>query len=128
MPDTQEQMESIKTANELANKAFDVAIEYASIKKHIENLDDNFKSHKHDINVKMDKVPNEDRIRVIFAAEAEKIAKGILEQVSEVRKDVNVLKEYKSRAGGAILATTFIAGAIGSVVGILAKIGFKIGG
>jgi hypothetical protein len=127
MADIKEQIDSIKTANELANKAFDVAIEYASIKQHIMQLDDNFKSHKHDINTKMDKVPNEDRIRVIFAAEAEKIAKGILEQVSEVRKDVNVLKEYKSRAGGAVVATTLIAGAIGSIVGILAKIGFKIG-
>ena len=43
------------------------------------------------------------------------------------KTEINNLKEDRAKIKGAMVATTLIGGAIGGVVGLLAKIGFKIG-
>lgn len=117
-------------AIELANKAFDTAMSVAKHESTVSELNENFKSHKHDIYQRIDKqskkiesMPDRNEIALLFKEEGEKIATALKAEITITSARVTSLETDRSKVKGALWG---IWTAIISIGSILAYLGIKL--
>lgn len=131
---------------ELTRHLLDSAQTIGEVKGLVSQMIEHYKSFNHDRKQEADKTDQrlEKLAEAILKAQEEnrseikQLVQGMTAKIDDyeelcnakheiTKTEINNLKEDRAKIKGAMVATTLIGGAIGGVVGLLAKIGFKIG-